>query len=162
MTIVEALSEMQNIDITEVGREIQALLHSRIVMQFSKLAKGGGSDRGVSWEPFKNPWYTRSDGTAVPIWGGVPKMNGKGMVKGRLRSKNPEGKKRYTPNSALMQSTGVLRQALLSDIRIGNGRIELNTPVHYAAYQDALRPWAFINQEEAALIGSVIAKRMLA
>jgi hypothetical protein len=101
------------------------MLHSRIVKQFKKLERGG-SDRGVSWPGFKNPWYSRADGSSVPIWGGVPKVNGeRGMVKGRLRSKNPEGKKRYTQQSKLVQSTGVLRQALLSDIRIGNGRIDL-------------------------------------
>lgn len=145
--------------IAESGPTIQALLHSRIVRQFSDL-RFGGSGRGVNWAPFKNPWYTRKDGTPVPIWGGVPKSRGEGLVKGRLRSKNPEGAKRYTPRSNLMQSTGMLKAALLSDLRVGERGIELLTPTRYAKAQNDLREWNYITDEEAGMIGSIIERKL--
>lgn len=141
----------------QAAPEIHAYMHSRIVAQF----KNQGEGRGVNWAPFKSPWYTRSDGTSVPITGGVPWMNNKRKkVKAKLRSKNPEGKKRYTPNSKLLMSTGMLRSALLADIRISADKIELLTPVKYARYQDELRPFNFINNEEAGIISTLITKRL--
>ena len=145
--------------IAESGPAIQALLHSRIVKQYSDL-RYGGSGRGMTWAPFRNPWYTRRDGTQVPIWGGVPKARGEGLVKGRLRSKNPEGAKRYTQRSNLMQSTGMLKAALLSDLRISERGIELITPIRYAAAQNALREWNYITDGEAGLIGSIIERKL--
>lgn len=143
----------------KTGRSIQSYMHSRIVRQFSK-SKKGGEDRGVSWAPFKNPWYTRKDGTAVPIWGGVPRADGRGMVKGKKRSKTKDGTIRYTKDSLLMQSTGLMKGALLNDFRMGPNGIDMNTRIAYARHQDKLREFNFINAEEAEQIGSLAARAM--
>ncbi len=157
MNIADALKTLSPEKLArQVAPEIHAYMHSRIIVQFRE--QGG---RGVNWDPFMNPWYTRSDGTSVPITGGVPwKNNPKRKVKGKLRSKNPEGKKRYTANSKLMQSTGMLRSAILADMRISSTNIEMITPVKYAGYQNALRPWNYITQEELAMINSMIVRRL--
>ena len=161
MSIEECLADLRNkLRMDDIGPAVQSYMHSRIIHQFSELRKGGTA-RGVTWEPFRNPWYTRSDGVSVPITGGVRWMNDpKRKVKGKLRTKNPEGAKRYTSGSALMQSTGMMRAALLSDIRISETGITLDTPVKYAVYQNSLRPWAYITPEEAAEINSMIARRL--
>ena len=144
---------------SKAGGEIKSYLHSRMVKQFVDCRKGGTA-RGVSWPYFKNPWYTRKDGTEVPIWGGVPRADGTGLVKGKKRSKTVDGKKRYTPNSAMMQSTGIMRGALLHDMRISERAIELVTPVEYAVYQNAMREFMFVADSEAEPIASMIARRM--
>jgi len=160
MNLYDALNTMLNpANAAKAGPEIKSFLHSRMVMQFRDL-KSSGTARGVSWAPFKNPWYTRKDGTQVPIWGGVPRADGRGLVRGKKRSKNPEGKKRYTINSALVQSTGILRGALLHDMRISDKGIELNTPVPYAGYQNALREFMFVADDEISTVVSMIARRM--
>lgn len=143
----------------KAGPEIKSYLHSRMVKQFVDCRKGG-SARGVSWPYFKNPWYTRRDGTQVPIWGGVRRADGNGLVKGKKRSKTPEGKKRYTPNSAMMQSTGILRGGLLHDIRISDSLIDLRTPVAYAGYQNAMREFMYVAADEVSPVVSMIARRM--
>lgn len=160
MNLAEVLRNMHGkADPEKYGPEVQSYLHSRIVQQFNKLRKGG-TDRDVTWSYFKNPWYTRKDGTQVPIWGGVPRADGNGMVKGKKRSKNPEGKKRYTKNSALMQSTGVMKAALISDMRISAMGIKLITPTPYAPFQNALRNFHYITDSEAEMIAGFVSRRM--
>ena len=157
MTLEEAILEMRSkVMTTSTGQRIQSYLHSRIVAQFTNLRQGG-SDRGVTWAPFKTAWYTRSDGTTVSIYGGVPKLSGRGKVKAKLRSKIPGGKKRYKPGDALIQSTGILKGALLSDMRISGDGIELNTPVPYAVWQNNLRSFAHVTSEESKVIAGMIA-----
>lgn len=160
MNMLESLRQMLDPKTAaKAGPEIKSYLHSRMVLQFVQCRKGGTA-RGVSWPYFKNPWYTRKDGTEVPIWGGVPRSDGTGRVKGKRRSKTPEGKKRYTPNSAMMQSTGIMRGALLHDMRISERGIDLQTPVEYAVYQDALRGFMYATEGEAEQVASMIARRM--
>lgn len=160
MNLSQVITQLKaKADPGKYGPEIQSYLHSRIVQQF-KLLRKGGTDRDETWPYFKNPWYVRKDGTEVPIWGGVPRADGHGKVKGKKRSKNPEGKKRYTRNSALMQSTGVMRAALISDMRISELKITLRTPTPYAGYQNALRSFHYITEAETADIAEMIARRM--
>lgn len=99
----------------------------------------GGTVRNADWKPF-NPQYTRKDGTEVPAWGGVPKVNGRGNVKGKKR---PSGK-RVTLQSVIGQDTGRYRRALLASRANIIGRNTLiiggeSLPV-YADRQNELRP----------------------
>jgi len=159
-TLVSALRAMLDPKAAaKAGPDIKSYLHSMMVKQFVACRKGGTA-RGVSWAYFKNPWYTRKDGTEVPIWGGVPRADGTGLVKGKKRSKTLDGKKRYTPNSAMMQSTGIMRGALLHDMRISERAIELVTPVEYAVYQNAMREFMYVADGEAGVVVSMIARRM--
>ena len=79
---------------------------------FSKLRRGG-KFRGVTWSPWA-PQYTRQDGTVIPAWGGVRKVHGRGLVKGRKR---PSGT-RVTKQSRLMEDTGNLRSQTHTNWRI--------------------------------------------
>jgi len=161
MELSDVLTQMRNkIRAEEIGPMVQTFMLSRIIKQFQAL-RSGGEARGVHWDPLKTDWYSRSDGVTVPIYGGVRWMNNpRRKVKGKLRSKNPEGKKRYTMNSALMQSTGMMRAALISDMRLTELGVSLGTPVKYAAWQNALRPFMFISHEEGAEIASMIARKL--
>lgn len=113
--------------------------------------RGNATHRGVSWPGFA-PQYTRQDGTVVPAWGGIPKVRGKGMVKGRKR---PSGT-RLTPVSAIMQDTGNLRgKAITALFRQTKTAISFGTPesVNYAGEQAARRPYLFfyLPQDKPAL-----------
>lgn len=159
-TLEQSLSAIrQKIQDSQIWANIHSYLHSRIVLQFDKLSKGG-SNRGSTWEYFKTAWYARSDGTEVPIWGGIRKARGQGIVKGKLRSKNPEGKKTYKRGDSLMQSTGILRGALLADLRVNMSAVEMRTPVKYAGFQEALRPWNYVTDEESSMIMSMISRQL--
>lgn len=137
---------------------IQAFLHTQQALHFQRGGLGG-TFRGVAWSYFK-PQYTRIDGTAVPVWGGVPRVFGPGMVQARLRGNKPGNKKRYASGDRLMQNTGILRNALLSDIRIDAHTITLSTPVSYARHQDALRPFNFLSDQDVTFINDYLSREI--
>lgn len=159
MELAEVLIQMQKKLLDKAAwANVHTYMHSQITKQFSDL-KHGGEARGVTWAPFKELWYTRSDGTEVSIFGGIKKANGQGKVKAKLRSKNPEGKKRYNRQSNLVRSTGMIFDALLSHFRVSPTLIEMNTPVKYAGYQEKLRPWNFVTDQEADEITKMVARQ---
>lgn len=119
-------------------------------------ATRGGAHRGVYWRPF-SPQYIRADGTVVPAWGGVPKVRGRGMVKPRKR---PSGQP-VTPASLLMQDTGRLRQrAATGFVRIMPNAIEFGPNLHYAAFQQSLRPFLFVTMEDAEVLASLVLRAL--
>ena len=140
-------------------QRIQSYMHSRQVLHFRTSGKSG-SFRGVFWKPFSHQ-YVRINGTIVPLSGGLPKVYTSGLVKAKLRSKSPTGKKRYKDGDLLMQNTGLLRNALLQNIKIDNEIITLSTPVKYAEHQNRLRPFNFFAQDEIETITDIINKEML-
>ena len=72
--------------------------------------QGEGKREGhEAWKPFSDQYTRKTDGVTVPAWGGVPKLYGKGQVKGRKR---PSGK-RITPSSKLLQDTGTLKGSFM-------------------------------------------------
>lgn len=128
----------------------------RTTLTFSRL-RAGGTYRGVTWKPFA-PQYTRKDGTVVPAWGGVAKVRGRGMVKGRLR---PSGK-RVTSRSALMQDTMTLRTRAALVIRRNRFMMQLGPQgVRYAAHQNSLRRLLFFDiPTDATAIGKIFARHI--
>lgn len=103
-------------DISPVLRAFHAYMVRQTDLMFEKAggpgsAVAGGEYRGVTWPGFASQ-YTRKDGTEVPAWGGVPRADGKGSVKPRLR---PSGQP-VTPASLLVQDTGRLRQRAASEV----------------------------------------------
>lgn len=118
-------------------------------------AHGKGSHRGVKWSEFA-PQYTRKDGTEIPAWGGIKKVRGRGMVKGKLRPSNT----RVSKSSALMQDTGNLRgKATTTLFRRTPKRISFGTSpsVNYAAEQQELRPYLFftVPEDSKALVTEI-------
>jgi phage gpG-like protein len=108
-------------------------------MTFQMAGPGpyGGSYRGVTWAGFANQ-YTRTDGTVIPAWGGVPrvvrhrvgkaapyqgpmtrKLRHGGKVKGSMR---PSGK-RVTAASMIGRDTGRMAAQAGSKHRISGGKI---------------------------------------
>ena len=147
------------IDLEPVYRAWHAYMISETDMMFEKAggpgsAVRGGEYRGVRWAPF-SPQYIRADGTVVPAWGGVPKVRGKGRVKPRLR---PSGKP-VTPASLLMQDTGRLRQRAATEVvEVTPATLVFGTRLEYAPYQDALRPFLFVTDEDADLLAEMVAE----
>lgn len=120
---------------------------------FARLRRGG-TYRGVTWKDWA-PQYTRKDGTVVPAWGGIAKVRGKGMVKGRKR---PSGT-RVTRSSALMQDTMSLRTRAALVVRRNRLMLQLGPQgVRYAASQNARRPFLFFEiPQDAKAIGRIFA-----
>lgn len=139
-----------------IWNKIQAYMMSRQELHFVTSALGG-TFRGKHWDYFK-PMYVRKDGTIVPIWGGVPKVRGKGLVLGKIRSKTPGSKKRYQKGDHLMQNTGILKNALLQNIIIKGNLVRLITPVKYAGYQNSLRNFNYFAPDEAQYILNIFAQ----
>ena len=123
---------------------------------FPRLRRGG-SHRGVRWEPWA-PQYVRKDGTVVPAWGGIPKLRGRGNVKGRLR---PSGK-RVTASSALMQDTKTLRGRAALVVRQTNVKMTMGPQgTRYAAAQNRRRPFLFFEiPKDAGAIGKIFARHI--
>jgi hypothetical protein len=117
----------------------------------------GGSWRGVTWKDWA-PQYVRKDGTVVPAWGGVPKVRGRGLVKGRKR---PSGT-RVTQQSALMQDTMTMRSRAALVVRRNRFMMQLGPQgVRYAARQNALRPFLFFEiPQDAKEIGEIFARHI--
>lgn len=116
---------------------------------FRTLARGG-TFRGVTW-PWYAHQYTRvTDLVTVPAQGRVPKVRGKGTVKGKKR---PSGQ-RITGRSNLMRDTGRLAAAAGMTLRFSaSGKtMILGTNVSYAARQQALRPFLFFQVPQDAQI----------
>ena len=121
-------------------------MRRRIVGHMEKLKKGG-TYRGAYWAPFK-PYYTRADGTEVPAWGGIPKVRGKGNVKGRLRHSG----RRMTAGSKLLQDTGHLKNEVAAHYEVSDNlssvSISSGGTIPYEGAQHAMRPFMFISKED--------------
>ena len=99
---------------------------------WDKVKAPGGTHRGSKWPAFK-PQYTRQDGTEGPAWGGIPKVHGRGKVKGRKR---PSGQ-RVTRESTQLQDVGFgggLRAELADPIILNKERLRIGTGKTYAEH----------------------------
>ena len=143
-------------DLTPAFVNFHAYMMRRTFLMFRNL-KRGGTFRGVRWAWFA-PQYVRKDGTVVPAEGGIPKVRGEGMVKGRKRHSG----KRVTKSSSLMRDTGRLYTAALTFQRIRQGRVlVMDTPVQYARYQNELRPFQFFEDPvDVNVLRRMILKRL--
>lgn len=103
-----------------------------------KRLKKGGTFRGVTWKGFA-PQYMRKDGTVIPAEGGIPKVRGEGMVKGRKRASG----KRVTRSSNLLRDTGRLQAAALGRVHKTKSVMVMDTKLKYAGWQNQLRPFQF-------------------
>ena len=55
-------------------RRFENHMRTEMIDHFQAL-RNGGTNRGVTWAYFKSPVYVRkTDGVAVPPWGGVPRL----------------------------------------------------------------------------------------
>lgn len=128
-------------------------------------ASTGGFFFGEKWEPMK-PQYTRKDGTEVPAWGGVPRVNkGFGLKRrgGSVKGKKRPSGQRVKASSVMMQDTGNMRNSMLgtpleltkNHIRVGPHGVS----EEYAGEQDAMRPFAFwqIPQDREKIVQEVLA-----
>lgn len=117
----------------------------------------GGTHRGVTWKDW-TPQYTRKDGTVVPAWGGIPKVRGRGMVKGRKR---PSGK-RVTQSSALMQDTMTMRGRAALVVRRNRNMLQLGPQgVNYAHDQNKRRQFLFFEiPPDAKEFGRIFARHI--
>lgn len=134
-------------DLTEAFLGFQAKMVSRVDRTF-ELAGGPGSGvaggldpyREISWSPFAVQRTRVIDGIEVPAWGGVPRVDRKGDLRGRKR---PSGK-RITAESLLMQDTGKMRQrAVIGWTDVGPDFLSYGPgpTVPYAQEQNERRPF---------------------
>lgn len=57
---------------------------------FEELGSGGGSYRGIVWDPPADQ-YTRKDGTVIPAWGGVPRVRAGWSTRSAITRKTERG-----------------------------------------------------------------------
>lgn len=103
-------------------RRIQAHSQAKSAEIFDRLERGG-THRGVTWADFSENY---------------------------LGQKRPSGK-RVDASSKLLRDTGFLSQSVARELEVvDRGRsVTLTTPVLYAGYQQALRPYSFFIEEDA-------------
>ena len=137
--------------------DFYAWMTRRTQLTFSKLGKRGNSAtfRETLW-PWFAPQYTRKDGTIVPAEGGIAKIRGTGIVKGRLRHSGT----RVTGRSMIVQDRGTEKQGALARFKIGKDYLIAQTPVKYAKYQQAMRPFAFMITEDVEFLRKQILKHL--
>lgn len=123
---------------------ITAYMQSVISLQFSDNAKGRKKVRGKYW-PWFAPQYTRSDGTVVPAEGGIARLDGKGMVLGRLRDST---RQRVSPESNLMRNTGIMFGGLLNNPIMRDDELIMRSTGNQEqiSYQNSLRPFLFFQK----------------
>ena len=128
-------------------------------LMFSRLGRGGGRYRGEYWPPFVRLYIRKTTGQEIPAWGGVPKIRGEGVVKGRKR---PSGQ-RITQSSLLMRDTGYLASAAASAFRIDRRgtRATIGTPVRYARRQNDLRRFMKWTREDRVLYRQWAAQELM-
>jgi len=119
-----------------------AYMQSRTQLMFQRNAKGG-SFRGKKWPQFADQYIRKTDGVTVPAHGGVARLHGAGKVKGRLRGKGKAEKDRVTSSSNLLRHRGILYRMALTKTEKTTKRLVMDTPVDYAASQNAMRPFQF-------------------
>lgn len=132
----------------ELFKRIHAHQQAMSGLMFRNL-KRGGTYRGVYWPGLADQYTRKTDGVTVPAEGGVERLDGRGVVLGRLR---PSGA-RVDAGSNLMRDTGRLSTAVATVKRIRNaGRtLELITPVEYAEAQNKRRPFTFFTDSDVSL-----------
>jgi hypothetical protein len=79
-----------------------------------------------------------------------------GPIWGRLRHSNT----RVTARSRIMQDHRHMAQDALSRLRIGADYLIAQTPIEYAKYQQASRPFAFMVQEDVEYLRQQIIKHL--
>jgi hypothetical protein len=147
-------------------QEFQQYMRGEVDSMFDALSNAGGSGRhrGVSWPGFADQYTRKTDGVTVPAWGGVPKVRGKGKVKGRRRGGRRNAEKRVEPSSAIMQSTGNLRgKATAHTFRRNRNLLTFGTTpsVKYAAHQAEMRPYLFfVPRKDIAALKKIARQRI--
>ena len=111
--------------------------------------KNSGMFRGVSWTWFADQ-YTRKDGS-------VMHAEGDGRVKGRLRHSG----KRVKSADKVMQDRGILFQNAMAQFRIRQDSLIARTPVKYAKFQQGLRPFAFITEDDVGVLAKMIGNYLI-
>jgi hypothetical protein len=106
-----------------------------------KFSSGTVMFRSEAAWPAAADQYTRSDGTVVPAWGGVPKVRGRGNVKGKKRPSGAPVK----ADEVMMVDTAHMRNEFLANPKYeeNGNRVIFETTAEYAGVQNARRPFAF-------------------
>ena len=130
----------------------------RTALMFTKLGRKGNTApfRETVW-PWFAPQYTRKDGTVVPAEGGVAKVRGEGVIKGRKRHSGT----RVTARSMIMSDRGTMRNAVLARYRIGTHYATMKTPPKYAEFQNNLRRFMFITDDEVNVLRGMILRHLV-
>lgn len=118
-----------------IWREFASWWKMQVDTAWNQVKASGGTFRGMRWTGMKAQ-YTRKDGTVVPAWGGVPKVRGRGKVKGRMRP----SRTRVKQTSVMMADTGDMRRRLTQPTALTAKLLRYEHGVDYGEVQDARRP----------------------
>lgn len=140
-------------------KQFRAYMLGRTGQTFRRLGRGGRF-RGVRWRGYADQYTRKTDGVTVPAHGGVPKLRGRGLVKGRLRASG----QRVTPSSRLLRDTGRLAAAAGTTLRFRDGGRTMQMITRNVAYgpaQQARRPFLFFELPHDAKVAARMALQHL-
>jgi hypothetical protein len=119
----------------------------------------GGFARGINWVAFKR-WYHRiTDNRDVEYYGGVPRINGRGLVRGKLRLKRKGSKRRFTPRDRLMEATGEMKNGVVSRMIVTEKEIKLSPDKVYTSHQNSRREFFTFTDKDQKAIGIIALNR---
>jgi len=154
--VLDKVEESLGGDVKPVWREFAQYMRTVTDKTFRAL-RHGGTYRGVTWKYFAPQYRRKTDGVLVPAAGGVPKIHGKGQVKGRKR---PSGK-RVKPGDSVMQDNNVLRPRAALVVRMSPKKLTLGPQgVLYAGFQHRLRPFLFFTPKDAQEAVKIAVRRL--
>lgn len=133
-------------------RPAARLFHREMILRtdsmFERLRRGG-TYRGEYWRYFAIQYIRKTDGMVVPAWGGVPKIRGKGLVKGRKRHSGA----RIQEGDAVGQDTGHLRRSALQAVRLWLRQMTMGQNVNYDSAFSRIREFAFFHLPDDLTLG---------
>lgn len=158
-------ARLQNIldrvdDFSPIWAEITAYMQGKISLQFVDNRAGRATVRSSFW-PWFAPQYTRKDGTMVPAEGGISRLDGKGLVLGRLRDST---KQRISADSNLMRNTGIMFGSLLNSPVKTKKSLKLlsGDKSEKLSYQNRLRPFLYFEDDvDTEIIGQLAIRHVI-
>jgi len=143
-------------DYTVPLKRFYVYLHGETVKLFPILGKKGGATyRGMQWKWFADQYirkHPKPGQKKIMPAEGIP-----GEVLGRLRHSG----KRIKSNDLMMSDSGIMRKAALGSFQVSTHEIVMSTPVNYAKYQNAMRPFMFLTPEDVDKVRQYIIEYLI-
>lgn len=152
--LLDKVDEVLGDDVRPIWREFAQYMRTVTDNTFKAL-RHGGTYRGVQWDYFADQ-YTRKSGVTVPAWGGVPKVRGRGVVKGRKRASGA----RVSAGDSIVQDSMVLRGEAALVLTMSPGRLRMGTNLSYAKHQARWRPFLFFTEKDAKEVVNIAVRRL--
>jgi hypothetical protein len=121
-------------------------------MTYRSLYLGPQVYRTKVWREVR-PMYIRQDGTRIPPWGGVPKVVGRGNVKGRKRARS----RRLKSGDIVGRDTGNMFRQWTKPV-VKQRSVTFSVRQLYGRYQEKLRSFAYLTTDDKRIFVSEVGR----